>query len=240
MLPTLSIVIPTMNEEDYLPRLLTSIRRQSLQPEQIIVADAGSHDQTRTIAQELGAMVVEGGLPGIGRNRGAECAKSDIIFFFDADVELRDSDFLERSVREFATRELDVATADVEALDGSSLDAFGHNFYNRYVRLWGSRYPHAPGFCLLARKKTHDQISGFDETVLFCEDHDYAQRAGRLGRFGFLSPEVRIQVSTRRLARDGRLSIAIKYILAEFHIFFLGPVRHNGFKYSFGHTKRRG
>ena len=239
MSSTLAIVIPTMNEEDYLPKLLSSIRKQSLQPQQIIIADAGSQDRTLEIAKEFGATVVSGGMPGAGRNRGAEFATTDLIFFFDSDVELVNQDFLKSAVDEFSKRQLDIATTDVEALNGNSFDVFGHSFYNHYVRLWGRRLPHAPGFCILIKKDLHNRIKGFDETILFAEDHDYVRRAGKIGHFGFLSPDIRIQVSTRRMDRDGRLSVAIKYFLGELHIIFLGPVRHDGFKYSFGHSKHR-
>ncbi len=236
---TLSIVIPTKNEEEYLPKLLKSIERQSLMPEQIIVADAGSTDQTCQIALAYGAMVVPGDLPGIGRNHGAEVAKSDLIFFFDADVELRDQEFLRQAINEFEVRNLDVATADVDPIDGNWTDIFGHQFYNWYVRLWGAIRPHAPGFCILVRRSIHEKIGGFDEAVLFCEDHDYAHRAGKVGKFGFFSSKIKIPVSTRRMNRDGRLVIAIKFILAELHLLFLGPICHDGFKYSFGHSKHR-
>lgn len=236
---TLSIVIPTKNEEEYLPRLLESIEQQSLKPEQIIVADAGSTDQTCQIALAHGAVIVPGGLPGVGRNRGAGVVKTDLIFFFDADVELNDPEFLRSAVDEFETQRLDVATADVEPVDGNWADVLGHRFYNFYVRLWGAVRPHAPGFCILVRRSIHEKIGGFDEAVLFCEDHDYADRAGKVGKFGFLSTKIRIPVSTRRMSRDGRLSIAIKFILAELHLLFFGPICHNGFKYSFGHSKHR-
>ncbi|NBS41768.1 glycosyltransferase family 2 protein, partial [bacterium] len=96
----LTIVIPTKNEEADLPILLESIKKQTLQPKEVIVADANSTDRTREIAAAYGARVVEGGMPGPGRNRGAEAAKTDLILFLDADVELRDSEFLEKSVGE--------------------------------------------------------------------------------------------------------------------------------------------
>lgn len=238
-MPSLAIVIPTKNEEDFLPKLLDSIADQSLQPAQIIVADAGSTDRTPQIAVEHGAIVVPGGMPGIGRNLGAKNVETDLILFFDADVELCDPDFLKSAVGEFVTRRLDVATADVEPIGGNLADVFGHQFYNYYVRLWGAVRPHAPGFCILVRRTIHEKIGGFDEAVLFCEDHDYADRAGKVGKFGFLSPKIRIPVSTRRMSRDGRLTIAFKFILAELHLLFLGPICHNGFNYSFGHSKHR-
>ena len=76
----LSIIIPTLNEEEYLPRLLESIRRQTYRDYEIIVADNNSEDQTRAIAESFGARVSPGGNhPGKGRNRGAEAAKGVIV-----------------------------------------------------------------------------------------------------------------------------------------------------------------
>lgn len=236
-MPSLSIVIPTKNEEVFLPRLLRSIQEQSIAPLEVIVADAGSDDRTQEIARSFGARVVEGGMPGPGRNRGAEAATGDLIFFFDADVVLPHGRFLEDALEEFQIRKLDVATADVWPIEGSRYDEFSHQAYNRYVRLWGRMHPHAPGFCILVRNGLHSAIGGFDESVVFCEDHDYALRANKAGRFGFLT-DTRIHVSTRRQERDGRFSMAVKYLIAELHILFLGPIRHNAFNYTFGYPKK--
>ena len=51
----ISIIIPTLNEEKYLPLLLASIKEQSFDAAQdkdyeIIIADAGSKDKTLKIA----------------------------------------------------------------------------------------------------------------------------------------------------------------------------------------------
>lgn len=238
MIHMLTIVIPTKDEEVFLPKLLESIRQQTLQPDQIIVADAGSTDKTPEIARTYGALVVEGGMPGPGRNKGAKFAKSELILFLDADVELRDPEFLEKSVGEMMELKLDLATCDVFPLSDMFIDHFLHKAYNTYVRAWGSLFPHAPGFCLFVRKSVHDKINGFDETITFCEDHDYAHRIKKHGRFGFLK-STKIPVSIRRLDRDGRINIAIKYLLAEIHIALLGPIRHEKFNYTFGHFSRR-
>jgi glycosyltransferase involved in cell wall biosynthesis len=231
----LTVVIPTKNEEAYLPRLLASIRKQTMQPAEIIVADAHSTDQTREIAASFGAKVVEGGMPGPGRNRGAAHARTEYVLFLDADVELDDPTFIEKAVGQMRERRLGIATCDVFPMSEKKLDHVMHGAYNRYVRVLGKTFPHAPGFCMLVAKALHDEIKGFDETVTFCEDHDYARRATKKGRFGFL--EVRVPVSVRRLDRDGRANIAFKYLLAEVHLATMGPIRHNLFNYSFGHAK---
>ena len=231
----LSIIIPTKNEEIYLPLLLASIRTQTQQPTEIIVADAASTDRTRAIAIEYGCRVVDGGMPGPGRNRGAETASSDFLLFLDADVQLQDPNFLKSALADMQERQLDFATCDIHPISDKRLDLFFHECYNKYARLSRPLHAHAPGFCLFARRVLHEKMGGFDETVVFCEDHDYAQRSRQVGRFGFLSSSIRIPVSTRRLDRDGRLNIAVKYMLGELHLITVGPIRHHAFKYEFGH-----
>jgi glycosyltransferase involved in cell wall biosynthesis len=232
----ISVIIPTKNEEAFLPRLLKSLQAQTRRPDEVIIADAGSTDRTCEIARSFGARVVEGGLPGVGRNKGAEAAKGDMLVFFDADVQLVEQDFIERSLEQMQERGLDIATCDVEPLSDSHLDKVLHKAYNRYVRVCGSKLPHAAGFCIFVKADLHADIQGFDEDVKFCEDHDYARRAAKEGNFGVL--DKRIPVSVRRLNRDGRLNIAVKFALAELHLITLGPIRHNKFDYQFGHNKQ--
>ncbi len=234
----LSVVIPTKNEERWLPELLASIKSQTLQPAEVIVADAHSTDRTVAIAQSFGARVVEGGPVAIGRNRGAQVARGSLLFFLDADDVLKDPHFFEKAVSEMLERKLDLATCNVESLSVRALDQYLHKTYNTYARICGSRFPHAPGFCMLVRREAHEAIGGFDESVIFCEDHDYATRLAKIGSFGFLR-SVTIPVSVRRLERDGRLMIALKYLLAELHLAFLGPIRHDRFHYTFGHAQKK-
>lgn len=226
---TLSIVIITKNEEEHLPALLKSIQGQGLLPDEIIVADAKSEDKTREIARKNGCQVIEGGLPSVGRNLGATTAKSDYVLFFDADVQLLDEKFLEVAMKEVVKRDLDFATFDVKPIDGGIYDEFSHWFYNKYVRLIAPLHQHAAGFCILVRRSFHHRVGGFDETITFCEDHEYAVRAHKAGKYGILSPAV--HTSVRRFDNDGRLNIAVKFFLAEMHFWFLGPIRDDKFKY---------
>ena len=77
-----SVVIPTLNEERDLPVLLDSLKKQTFRDFEIIVGDAGSKDKTREIAESHGARVVQGGMPGVGRNRGAAVANGEYLFLF--------------------------------------------------------------------------------------------------------------------------------------------------------------
>lgn len=83
---TLSVVIPTWNEELALP---DTIRRLRDNPEviEIIVADGGSRDRTREVAAELGCRVIQS-KPGRGSQMraGAEFATGDAILLLHADT----------------------------------------------------------------------------------------------------------------------------------------------------------
>ena len=233
---TLSVIIPAKDEAEVLPVLLESLAAQTRQPDEVIVADANSTDATRDIAKQFGAKVVEGGLPGPGRNAGAEAATSDILLFMDADVQLPGNNVLEKAVKEFEERRLDVAAADMKPYDGNAFDKFAHEVYNKYVRMVNPLKAHANGAFIMIRRQLHDEIGGFDETVVFCEDHDYACRGSKAGEFGVLD-SIAIGVTTRRMDRDGRLVIASKFILGELHLLAIGPIRHDAFNYTFGYKK---
>ncbi len=103
----LSIIIPALNEEKYLPLLLKSIRRQQFFDYEIILADAGSEDKTIEIAKRYNCRIVPGGLPAKGRNEGAKKAKGDPLFFLDADTILPDG-CLKSALEEFEKRSLDI------------------------------------------------------------------------------------------------------------------------------------
>ncbi|MDO8618036.1 MAG: glycosyltransferase [Candidatus Uhrbacteria bacterium] len=222
----LSIVIPVKNEERLLPNLLESIRQQSLREDvEVIVADAGSTDATQEIAVSFGAKIVEGGLPGVGRNRGALKAQGQDIFFFDADIILPHPTFLQDCLREKEERGLDVASCQVLALDGSTLDRLLHHAYNLYTLATEKVLPHAAGFCLLTSRAAHAAIHGFDERVVFAEDHDYARRAKKAGfKVGILHTH-KVPVSVRRLQKDGRLNLAVKYIFTEMYMLTRGSLK---------------
>ncbi len=233
----LTIVIPTYNEEVYLPRLLASIRSQRFDGYEIVVADAKSTDRTREMAAMFGARVVDGGMPGRGRNLGAAAALGDLLLFLDADVVLPDADWLRRKVAQFERRELDAATCLIKPMNGRLIDHVSHNVFNAHMMaLQYTGLAHAPGFCIFARKAIHDRIGGFDESITLAEDHDYVERAGDVGKFRVLHGS-RIRVSVRRFERDGRFTIFAKYLLVELHMLTRGQIRHDRFNYTWGHRK---
>lgn len=239
----LSIIIPTKNEEQNLPVLLAALRAQTLfrrlpQEIEIIVADAHSTDATRSLATQAGARVVDGGMPGPGRNRGAEAATGEWLAFFDADVTLPALDYLEKCLAELTERRLDVATCDLKPMEGSLGDRMSHGGYNLFTRLTQSLVAHAGGSCIFAKRELHKKIGGFDETVIFAEDMEYVQRAQKNGgRFRVLNAYPML-VSVRRIAKEGYLLFIWKLVYAECYMRFVGPIRKPLFTYEFGNFKK--
>jgi len=184
-LPELSIIIPALNEEKYLPKLLSSIKKQTYKNYEIIVADAGSKDSTIKIAKKYGCKIVEGGMPSIGRNAGAKVAKGHLLLFLDADVILP-KDFLKKAIKEFEHRFLDIATTQFEPLSKHLIDKSMHKFANEFIKSVRLIRPLAPGWCILITSRLHRRIKGFNERLTFAEDHEYASRAANIGRFGIL------------------------------------------------------
>jgi len=229
----LSIIIPTLNEEKYLPLLLDSIKKQNFFNCEIIVADGGSKDKTVEVAEKYECKVIEGGLLPRGRNNGAKLAKGDTLLFLDADIVLPPN-FLNNAVNDFNKRNLGIAGFLIMPLNGKRIDKFVHLFFNKYSALIQKFSPHVNG-AILVKKDVHQAIGGFDEKIVFLEDYPYAKAARKLTKHGLIKET--FFTSMRRYDKDGRLNVYIKYFLAELHILFLGPIRSNMFNYKFNHYK---
>lgn len=227
----LSIIIPTLNEEKLLPRLLESLEKQDIGEHEIIIADAGSEDRTLDIAREYGCKVVHGGIPAKGRNNGAKAASGDLLLFLDADV-VFDSQLAE-ALQEFEYRGLDIASCCM-TFDRSRANKFlCEVVYNLPIRLLENTLPHGADFHLVKRS-LHMKIGGFDEEVRITEDHDYVRRAAKLGKYGLLR-SIKVTTSTRRYEISGMMRVCFVYLVIELHMVFFGPIKSDIFLYRFGH-----
>jgi len=227
----LSIIIPTLEEEKYLPLLLGSIKKQTFKGEyEIILADAGSRDKTVEIAKNYGCKIIAGGSPARGRNEGVKIAKGELILFLDADTILPENS-LENFIFEFKKRNLGIAGFLLRPFGKRKfLEILYNIFYNFPILALEKILPHNAGATLI-KKSLHQKIGGFDEKIKLAEDQVYARKAARFGRFGILR-SVKVYYSQRRFERDGWFKTYIKYIAAEFHLIFFGQIKSNIFKYN--------
>lgn len=231
-MPAISIIIPTLNEEKFLPTLLDSIKNQTFKDYEIIIADAGSKDGTIQVAEKYGARVVPGGLPGVGRNRGAEVASGEFLFFFDADVFLP-QDFLEKAYKEMDERFLDVATCEFKPQSNLQLDSILFKLANLTVKMNQRINPRAAGFCIFITRRLFKRIGGFDEDVKIAEDHDLVTRASEFRSLRVLN-NVYLTVSIRRMEKEGRFALLEKYFHVEMHLLTKGSIKEDIIEYEFG------
>ncbi|KUK01780.1 MAG: Teichoic acid biosynthesis related protein [Methanobacteriaceae archaeon 41_258] len=234
----LTIIIPTYNEEEYLPRLLESIKNQDYKDYEIIVADANSTDKTREIAEMYGCKIVDGGLPAEGRNNGAKIAQGELLLFLDADVVLTEG-YLKEAIKEFESENLGIAITQMIPLSTRKRDKILHEFANRFMILTESIKPHGAGCCgILTRKELHEKVGGFDESLDFGEDTDYIERIGKISKFKVLR-KPRLLVSIRRLEKEGLKDLAFKYTKSTLCDFLGKKLSASELNYTFGHSTKK-
>lgn len=231
----ISIIIPTLNEAEYLPKLLECIKKQTYKDYEVIVADANSKDGTVKAARKYGCRIVKGGMPAVGRNNGAKAAKGEILFFIDADVEFG-NDFLKNCISEFNSRKLDVAGLYIHPQGSNLLDKIFLGVFNFWTFATQFFYPNASGSGIICKKWLHEKVNGFDETIKLSEDMDYARRCGKCGKFGILKA-AKSYVAMRRFENEGRLKVGLKLLMSVFYRLFIGEIKSDLFKYSLRYRK---
>ncbi len=145
-MPEISIIIPTLNEEKNLRKLLPDIRR-ILRGEdyEIIVVDGGSSDRTAEVAREFGCKVVR---ESVGKGNalaiGFSKAKGKIIVMMDADLSHSPHEL--RILIESIRAGYDAAFGSRFLLGGGTDDMtfiryLGNKFFIFLVNLiWGAKY----------------------------------------------------------------------------------------------------
>lgn len=234
----ISIVIPSLNEERYLPLLLSSIEDNNFSDKEIILADAGSTDKTLEIAKRYNCIIAKGGLPAFGRNEGAKLAKGDIILFLDSDV-IVSSDFLDRSVKEFKDKNFDIASFCLIPSSNSKIVKFLLNiFYNYPILVLEKILPHA-AMGIMVKTDFFHKTGGFDMSIKLAEDHYFARFAKSKfkAKVGLIKSS-KLFISDRRFKADGWVATGLKYLFCELYMIFIGPAKSNIFVYKFNHYKK--
>ena len=233
-----SIIIPTYNEEDYLPILLDSIKEQDFNDYEVIVADANSTDKTREIAHEYGCIVVDGGLPAVGRNNGASVAKGELLLFLDSDLQLTE-DYLAKVHYEFKMERLGIAITQMLPMSNKVEDKLFHDFANYFMIGVENIKPHGAGcYGIIAKKELHDECDGFDESLTFGEDTDYIERLAEKEPFRVLR-NAKIGVSTRRLEEEGLTTLIQQYGKSTVNDFLGKRTDASELNYNFDHGKEK-
>ena len=233
----LSIIIPTYNEEEYLPILLESIKQQKFDDYEIIIADANSTDRTREIAEEYGCIITEGGLPAVGRNNGAKIAKGEYLLFLDSDLKLTD-DYLRDTIYEFRMERLGIAITQMKPLSEKSEAQLFHYLANQFMIGVEKIKPHGAGcYGIIVKRELHEKYGGFNEELTFGEDSEYIRRLGSSKQFKVLI-KPKIGVSTRRLEEEGLETLIQQYGKSTWNDFTGKETGAEELNYKFGHNPK--
>ncbi len=200
----ISVIVPTLNEEDFIEGALRQLEPEALADLEIIVADGGSKDRTAAMARGLGAVVLVCP-PGRGAqmDRAAEAALGDVLLFLHADTKLPDG---WRKAIEKTLEDGDiVAGAFTFAIDSTGL-------WFRVVEFVARRRARYLGLifgdqAIFTRKDVFVSIGGFRGLPLM-EDVDCVKRLRRAGTVAILNESV--STSSRRWSSGGRLKNTLK------------------------------
>ena len=174
----ISLVIPTYNRCSTLKRALNSVLQQTMRPDEIIVVDDGSTDETANMLNrefpELTYIAQTNKGVSAARNRGIRQAQGNWITFLDSD----DSWLTEKlTTQVYALRkspEIKIChTEEVWIRNGLRVNAM-----NKHKKTGGWIFKHCLPLCamspssIMIHRSVFDNVGLFDESLPACEDYD--------------------------------------------------------------------
>ena len=198
MRPSVSVVIPTLDEEQRLPAAIRSVRADA----DVIVVDGGSGDATREVAAREGARVLEAPR-GRGRqlDQGARAATGEWLLFLHADTRLETG-----WAAALAALPPEVVGGAFRFAVDSPRPAFRvvETAVRLRLRLFALPYGDQG---LFVRREVYARIGGVPHLPLM-EDVAFVARLRRAGRLAF--PPVRAFTSARRWDRYGIVGTTLR------------------------------
>ncbi|WP_298815762.1 glycosyltransferase family 2 protein [Chloroflexus sp.] len=205
----LSVIIPCYNAAATLGEQLTALAEQTWdRPWEVIVADNGSRDDSRRVAADflrrmpnlriIDASARRGG--AFARNEGARHARGTALAFVDADDVVAPG-WLAAIGAALDRHPFVASRFEIERLNRHSwlscarrnpqADGLQRVMYPPYL-------PHAGGSGLAIERTLHEQVGGFDETLLRLMDTDYCFRVQLQGQVELaFAPEAVVHVRYR-------------------------------------------
>jgi GT2 family glycosyltransferase len=233
---TVSAVIPTWNRAHLVRAILGNLRGQSRPPDQIIVVDNGSADNTASVAQEFGATLIS-----LSSNRGFAAAvnegikqsNSDWVLIVNNDVELQPL-WIEQLVATAAREGADFAAGKL--LQSSRPDRIDGTWdlVSRGAHAWRCGYGHPDGgiwsvkrkvkavpmTAALFHRRVFDRVGVLDTRFeAYYEDVDFGIRCAQAGLEGIYEPAaVATHIGKGTL---GKQSARVLFLTARNQIFLL-------------------
>ncbi|MFG3340988.1 glycosyltransferase family 2 protein [Glycomyces sp. NPDC048151] len=176
-----SVVVPCHNAAKTIERCLAAVFAQTSPPAEVIVVDDASTDATAAIADRFPCRTITldpNRGPAAARNLGAAKAKGDVLFFLDADIELR-PDALARAAAALAAPRVGLVQGVYAAepmIDDGPVERYKTLFEHRW-RTDAAGPTSVTLFALTAiRAEVFTAAGGFDESLRSGEDVEFGSR----------------------------------------------------------------
>lgn len=244
----ISIIIPTLNEASYLPRVLDAISIQKTGfPIEVIVVDGCSEDGTAELAetykrkiQRLSVISTKNRGVGRQRNLGAVKAHYDYLLFLDSDVYMP-SGFLNRLQKKIPPAGDFVALVLHRPPRYRILDYLWLVVLFSFIWLVQWFKPICSGSFLLTTKSNHKRVGGFDEEIVMAEDVVYCHESIKQGATYKLLFSPSVIGDPRRLRKTGRLKLLYFWLKGYLYTITKGPIYESNrlFDYEFGNHQKK-
>jgi glycosyltransferase involved in cell wall biosynthesis len=234
----ISIIIPALNEERYIGRILNALKNQTFRDFEVILVDAHSEDNTRAIAKQYDFVkLVNSKTRNVSyqRDLGVTRASFRRIVFMDADGYMKPL-FLEKAMKEIKKRKIIVGACYLYPDSSSLFYKLVFFIFRQWIRFISAvDSPKINGAALFSTKEMHEKIGGFNQKITFTEDYDYGHRASKYCDVKFL--RTKMYTSVRRFETEGKLRMALRYLWMGIYITLFGNPKPGTFNYKFGHYK---
>ncbi len=210
----ISVVIPGLNEEENIEECLKSVKRQNYSKEfEIIVADNGSVDRTREIAEKYcDEMLAEPKLSLAElRNKDISRSKGDVIALTDADCIV--SNWLKEAAK--SLQDYDLVSGSLVPIESSNLHRLSHYiFCDIFLTFAVNRlgFSNAVGGNCAFYKDLAEKVGGFKDSLP--SDGRFGLEVGQIGKI-FHNPEMRVYASVRRFESKSSVRIFVEMIEAH-------------------------
>lgn len=213
--PAISIIIPVLNEEASIVKVLRYLKHNSSQDHirEILVVDGGSKDNTVQLAKDFGVDVIESPRGRAKQmNLGAQIAKGDIFYFLHVDT---------LPPKHFDHRIITAVNEQHEV--GCFQMRFDSN--SRFLKFfaWFSRVNHT--ICrggdqsLFITRSLFFKTKGFNEDYIVYEDNEFIGRLYKKTYFKILPQQV--QTSARRYEERGMVQLQFHFGMIHLN-YYLG------------------
>ena len=237
--PFFSIIIPTLNEADFLPKILHDLEKQKEQDFEIIIVDANSTDKTKEVAlsfKKLPLSFLEVGRQNVAfqRNYGALHAQGKYLIFIDADSGVATA-FTKKLKSEIMKKKGLVFIPFIVPDEKNPQTKMIFNIVNFIIET--SQYvgkPFSSGGSMIWEKYFFHHVGGFEEKLFISEDHQIVQKAFRHGVRARFLPEIKIKFCLRRMRKEGQLALFYKVILSYTYFLLKGDIKKKIFDYQMG------